>query len=266
MAGKVGVALGAGSTKGFAHIGVLQMLQEHHVPIDMISGSSIGAIIASIFAAGSNMYLLEKFALQMNMRDYLDIGRPRSGGLLRGNRIEELIRLFTHRMDFSDTRIPLYCAAVDAAEGELVMLHEGSVSRAARASMSIPGIFAPVEIDGHTYVDGGVIERIPCSVLRENGADVILAVDVGYCGGYYDVAGMNAYELINRSIDIMQWEITKLRKLDADVMLSPKVLFVHGHFDTKSAQAVIAEGRRVAEEALPSILETLEAHAIPLTE
>ena len=80
------------------------------------------------------------------------------------------------------------------------------------------------------------------------------------------MAGMNAYELINRSIDIMQWEITKLRKLDADVMLSPKVLFVHGHFDTKSAQAVIAEGRRVAEEALPSILETLEAHAIPLTE
>lgn len=266
MKKKVGIALGAGSTKGFAHIGVLQVLEENHIPIDLIAGSSIGAIVASIYAAGTDLHMLEKFALHMNMREYLDLGKPSAGGLIRGNRIEELIRLFTHRKNFDETRIPLYCVAVDAAHGELVALHEGAVSRAARASMSIPGIFMPVEIDGRIYVDGGVIERIPCSILRKNGADVVIAVDVGYCGGYYDVQGMNAYELINRSIDIMQWEITKLRKAEADVMLVPQVLFVRGHFDTREAKAVIDEGRRVAEEALPQIFALLAANEIPLTE
>lgn len=266
MKKKVGVALGAGSTRGFAHIGVLQVLEENRIPVDMIAGSSIGAIIAAIYAAGSDMFMLEKFALQMNLREYLDLGKPSAGGLIRGNRIEELIRIFTHSLNFEDTKIPLYCVAVDAALGELVVLHEGLVSRAARASMSIPGIFVPVQIEGRTYVDGGVIERVPCRTLRENGADVIISVDVGYCGGEYDVTAMNAYELINRSIDIMQWEITKLQKLDTDVLLVPQVLFVKGHFDTKESKAVIDEGRRVAQAALPEIFARFKEHGIALKE
>ncbi len=266
MKKKVGLALGAGSTKGFAHIGVLQVLEEHHIPIDLIAGSSIGAIVASIYAAGTDLHLLEKFVLQMNIRDYLDIGKLGAGGLIRGDKLEALIRLLTHRKRFEETNIPLYCMTVDAAAGELIAMHEGEISRAVRASMSIPGIFVPVSIDGRVYVDGGVIERLPCGVLRENGADVVLAVDVGYCGGEYDVQGMNAYDMINRSIDIMQWEITKLHKVDADVLLVPQVLFVRGHFATKESRAVIEEGRRVAEEAMPEILALLEQQGIPLKE
>lgn len=261
---KVGLALGAGSTKGFAHIGVLQVLEENHIPIDLVAGSSIGAIVGGIYAAGTDLRLLERFALQLNLREYLDVGRPRSGGLLRGDRLEELIALLTHRADFAHTRIPFYSVAVDAAMGEAVVLHSGPVSRAVRASMSIPGIFMPVEINGRMYVDGGVIERIPCRALREAGADVVIGVDVGYTGGYYDVSGMNAYEYINRSIDIMQWEMAKLRREDADVMLVPQVLFVRGHFDTKTAREVIEEGRRVAREALPEIRAALERAGIPL--
>lgn len=264
MEKKVGIALGAGSTKGFAHIGVLQVLEENHIPIDIVAGSSIGAIIGAIYAAGTDLHLLEKFATQMNMREYFDIGKPSAGGLLRGDRLEELIAVLTHRFDFSDTRIPFYCVAVDAARGEAVALHDGQVSRAVRASMSIPGIFMPVQIDGRTYIDGGVIDRIPCGVLREKGADVVIGVDVGYSGGYYEVSGMNAYEYINRSIDIMQWEMAKLRREDADVMLVPQVLFVRGHFDTKTAETVVEEGRRVANEALPAIREVLERAGIPL--
>ena len=180
------------------------------------------------------------------------------------DRLEELIALLTHRADFAHTRIPFYSVAVDAAMGEAVVLHSGPVSRAVRASMSIPGIFMPVEIDGRMYVDGGVIERIPCRALREAGADVVIGVDVGYTGGYYDVSGMNAYEYINRSIDIMQWEMAKLRREDADVMLVPQVLFVRGHFDTKTAREVIEEGRRVAREALPEIRAALERAGVPL--
>ena len=259
MRKKLGLALGAGSTKGLAHIGVLQVLLENEIPLDMIAGCSMGAIIGSIFAAGSDIYMLEKYVLSMKMREHLDLGNPiGSGGLIRGGRLEELIRIFTHDKCFGETPIPFYCVAVDVASAELRVFDEGKIHRAVRASMSIPGVFTPVQINGRTYVDGGVIERVPCKALRERGADVVVGVDVGYRGGEYDVSGMNAYMLINRSVDIMQWEITKLRGGEEDVLLVPEVLYVKGHFQMDQAREVIAEGRRVATEALPRIRELLK--------
>ena len=256
---KVGVALGAGSTKGFAHVGVLQVLTENQIPIDMVSGSSMGAIIGAIFAAGTDMYLLEKYALSMRLREQLDLGNPVKGGLIRGVRLEELIRIFSHDLSFGETKIPFCCVAVDIGSGELRVFEQGKIHQAVRASMSIPGVFTPVTIDGRVYVDGGVIERVPCRALRERGADIVIGVDVGYRGGQYDVTGMNAYQMINRSADIMQWEITKRREREADILLVPEVLFVHGHFQMDQARAVIEEGRRVATEALPEIRRLLEA-------
>lgn len=264
MTGKVGLALGAGSTKGYAHIGVLQVLEENRIPIDMISGCSIGSIIAGIYAAGTDLHLLEKLALELDIKSMLDVGKLTAGGLIRGDKIEELIGLLTHQKQIPDTKIPLFVIAADAGSGELVIFRNGPVKRAVRASMSIPAIFTPVEIDGRYYVDGGVIERVPCGLLREEGADVVISVDVGYTGGEIDVAHMNAYEMINRSIDIMQWHMTKAMTYDSDILLMPQVLYVRGHFDTKSAKSVIDEGRRVAEEALPSILALLKEKGIPL--
>lgn len=264
MSGKVGLALGAGSTKGYAHIGVLQVLEENGIPVDMISGCSIGSIIAGIYAAGTDLYLLEKLALELDIRTMLDIGKLNAGGLIRGDKIEELIGLLTHGKRFSETNIPLYIVAVDAGSGELVTFREGLVKRAVRASMSIPAIFTPVPIDGRYYVDGGVVERVPCDVLRREGADAIISVDVGYTGGEVDVSHMNAYEMINRSIDIMQCHMAQKLTVDSDVLLKPQVLYVRGHFDTKSAKSVIKEGRRVATEALPEIKALLEEKGIPL--
>lgn len=259
---RIGVALGAGSTKGFAHIGVLQVLEENNIPVDMIAGCSIGSIIAGIYAAGSDMKLLGAFASQMDMKEYLDVANPKHGGMIRGEKLEELIGLFTHHLSYGQTKIPFYCTATDACEGTQKVFDEGPISRSIRASMSIPGIFSPVEIDGHLYVDGGVLERIPCTILREKGADVIIAVDVGYHGIPMDVTGFNAYEMINHSVDMMTWEISKRQRLDADVLLTPEVLFVKGHFDTASAREIINEGRRVAEAALPEIRRRMEEPAL----
>ena len=138
------------------------------------------------------------------------------------------------------------------------MFDEGKIHSAVRASMSIPGIFMPVALNGRVYVDGGVIDRIPSKVLRERGADVVIGVDVGYRGGDFDVDGANAYLLLNHSVDVMQWEITKLRGNEEDLLLVPEVLFVKGHFQMDRAKDVINEGRRVATEALPKIRELLE--------
>jgi len=253
MGKKIGLALGAGSTKGFAHIGVLQTLEEAGIAVDMISGSSMGAIIGAIYSVGTDLDMLERFILSLNLRGYLDVQFPLSNGLLRGEKIEELIRLFTHGKTFMETKIPFCCVAVDAETGKLDVLEDGLLHEAVRASMSIPAIFEPKEFNGRTYIDGGVLERVPCKCLRDRGMDVVIGVDVGYHGDPVDVAGMNAYQLMNRTISIMQWEMTKFRCEEADVTLIPEVLFVKGRFQTDQAGDCMEEGRRAVQEALPKI-------------
>jgi NTE family protein len=250
---KVGLALGAGSTKGFAHIGVLQVFEENRIPIDMIAGSSMGAIIGAFYAVGCDMHMLTKYLMTLDLRKYLDLTNPLSGGVMKGERIQDLLKIFTHRKTFAQTNIPFCCVAVDAETGRLDVLESGMLYEAVRASMSIPAIFQPVRLDGKIYIDGGVIERVPCTALRNHGMDKVIAVDVGYHGGTVDVSDMNVYQLMNQTINIMQWEIAKLREEDADVTLVPEVQFIRGHFQMDSVLESIEEGRRVATEALPHI-------------
>ena len=250
---RIGLALGAGSTKGFAHIGVLQVLQENRIPIDMIAGSSMGSIIGSFYVVGCDMYMLEKYLMTLDLRKYLDAANPFTGGLIKGERLQELIQIFTHNKTFAETNIPFCCVAVDAQSGKLDVLESGKLYEAVRASMSIPAIFSPVQLNGKTYIDGGVIERVPCTALRNRGMDVVIAVDVGYHGAETDVTDMNAYQLMNHTINIMQWEIARLREEDADLTLVPLVQYIKGHFQMDSVAASIEEGRRVALEALPQI-------------
>ncbi len=257
MRKKLGLALGAGSTKGFAHIGVLQVLQENDIPIDMISGCSMGAIIGSFFAVGCDMYMLEKYVESLNLRHYLDIRNPLTGGFIRGESLQEILKLFTHRKTFSETNIPFCCVAVDAGCGRLDVLEEGMLHEAVRASMSIPALFEPYTFQGKTYIDGGVLDRVPCKALRDRGMDVVIGIDVGYHGGETDVAGMNAYQLMNHTIRIMQWQINRMWQEDADMILVPEVLYVKGYFQMDKVQDCIAEGRRVASEAIPEIRRLL---------
>ncbi|MDO4573322.1 MAG: patatin-like phospholipase family protein, partial [Clostridia bacterium] len=151
----LGLALGAGSTKGFAHIGVLQVLEERGSRLDMIAGCSMGAIIGGMYAVGGDMRLLHKYLNTLNLREFLDIGSPFNGGLLKGRRIQELLQIFTHNKSFDQTRLPFCCVAVDAESGELKVFDEGRLHEAIRASMSMPAFFQPAHLNGRTYIDGG---------------------------------------------------------------------------------------------------------------
>jgi len=253
MKKKIGLALGAGSAKGFAHIGVLQALDEAGIQIDMISGSSMGAIIGGIYSVGTDLYMLEKFIKSIKLYDYLDVKLPLTGGLLKGERLQELVRVFTHDKTFAETKIPFSCVVVDAETGKLDVLEEGPLHESIRASMSMPAFFEPVQLNGKTYIDGGVLERVPCKTLRDHGMDVVIGVDVGYHGDLKDVSDFGAYSMLNHTISIMQWELTKYRREEADIMLVPEVLFVGGRFQTDQAGATIDEGRRAVIEALPAI-------------
>ncbi len=253
---KVGLSLGSGSMRGLAHIGVIEVLLENEIPIDMVAGCSMGAIIGGIFSAGTDMTNLEKYVCSMKMMEHIDLSVPLKGGFIQGDKLEELIRLFTHEFTFSQTRNPFYCVAVDINEGALKVFEEGPLHKAIRASMSIPGIFIPTEIDGHTYVDGGVIQRVPNGVLKEKGADIIIAVDVGYRGTPFGPGKISPLSALNRSIDMMQWEALK-GQTGADITIVPDVRFVKGRFDISQAQKIIEQGRKAALEKIESIKELL---------
>ena len=258
MAKKLGLALGAGSAKGFAHIGVLQELDAAGIKIDMISGSSMGAIVGGIYSVGTDLNMLERFITSLNLYGYLDVKLPLSAGLIKGERIQELVRVFTHNKTFAETKAPFCCVAVDAETAKLDVLETGPLHESIRASMSIPALFEPTKLNGRTYIDGGVLERVPCKALRDRGMDVIIGVDVGYHGDAKDVSDMGVYSLMNHTISIMQWELTKFRREESDIMLVPEVLFVKGRFQTDQAGEVIAEGRRTVRRALPQIRALLE--------
>ncbi|MEL7609808.1 MAG: patatin-like phospholipase family protein [Bacillota bacterium] len=260
---KVGVALGSGSAKGFAHIGVLQVLAEKGIPIDMIAGSSMGAIIGGIYACNTDLRLLTKLIAALNQRKYFDITIRRNGGLLGGERMELLIKTLTHDKSFSELEIPFFCAATDVETGERLILKEGKLYSAIRASMSIPGVFVPVQHGAHLCVDGGVLDRVPCRPLLEAGADVVFGVDVGNRGDFSRIEKGSIRGVLDNCLNIMQWEITKERTKDAHVMICPDIKKMRGLSNGRVEEAV-ALGRQAAEEKLPEMLRALRENGIPL--
>ena len=158
---KIGLCLGSGGARGLAHVGVLQVLEENGIIPDIISGCSAGAIFGAVYAAGTNLYLLEKYLGTVEARTIVDMGIPIHGGFLSGDKIEELVLTLTHDLSFGETKIPFVCIATDLVTGEMKVFEEGKLHRAVRASMAVPGVFTPAVIDGHYYVDGGVLEELP---------------------------------------------------------------------------------------------------------
>lgn len=217
---KIGLALGSGGARGFAHIGVIKVLREENIPIDYIAGSSIGAIVGCLYGAGSDMQRLYTLSKLFKRKYYLDFTVPKMG-FIAGNRVKELIHLFTYGKKLEELDLPVAVVAADLLTGEKVIFRKGSIANAVRASISIPGIFVPEKMDGRLLVDGGVIDRVPVSVLKEMGADIIIAVDVAKVNVNAEIS--NIYDVIMRSLDIMQMELVESREVASDVMIKPPV-------------------------------------------
>ena len=173
----VGIALGSGGARGFAHLGALKVLQEENIRVDLIAGSSMGALVGSFYAMGHDMDRLYKIATAFKRKYYLDFTVPKMG-FVSGNRVKELIRMFTQNKNIEELDIPLSIVTTDLEKAEKVVLTSGPISDAVRASISIPGIFVPEKVNGRLLVDGGVVDRVPASVAKEMGADIVIAIDV----------------------------------------------------------------------------------------
>lgn len=175
---KVGLALGGGGARGLAHIGVLNVLEQNKIPIDMIAGTSSGALVGALYSSEPNA---KKLALEVSKEKWDEIFDyaylPRYG-LIKGDKIEQMLEEKLNDIDFKDLKIPLFVTAFDVEHKKEIIFHKGNVAKAVRASISIPGLFVPVENNNKILVDGAIVDPIPTEILRKQGADIIIAVNV----------------------------------------------------------------------------------------
>lgn len=278
----IGIALGSGSALGSAHIGVIKSLSENNIPIDFIAGTSIGSMIGAFYACGC-FDELEKFSLSIKKKtvlSYLDMTIPYKG-LISGDKIYSLLKEFFQDRTIETLEIPFAAVSTDILSGEEIDIKRGRVADAVRASISIPGIFEPPEINGKVYVDGGIVNPVPVNILREWGADIIIAVNLNrYISGSHkknislvkkmeeklltqnknkhskDLIKhkLNIFEIINNSSQIIQRKIGDLtfEKYPPDFLIEPR-LDNFKMFDFHRAKEGIDEGYKKTEEIINEI-------------
>ncbi len=173
----VGLALGGGAARGFAHVGVVKVLQEKGTRIDYIAGTSVGSLIGSLYAAGFSWRRIAEVTDSIRWRNLLSF-RPCKRGLFVPDKLEKRLNLLLEGKSFEELPIPFAVTAVDINTGKQVVIDKGNVARAVRASCSVPGIFLPVEMDGMLLIDGGIRNSIPADVVSGMGADLVVAVNL----------------------------------------------------------------------------------------
>jgi NTE family protein len=179
--GKIGLALGSGSARGWAHIGVVRALSEAGIHVDYVAGTSIGAVVGAVYASG-NIDTLQEVAIQLDWKQiayFFDVVLPKSG-LIDGKKLSTFVRSHVNEKNIEDLSIPLCAVSTDLATGDEVVIQSGDIIDAVRASISVPGIFTPVKKNGTFLVDGGLVNPVPVSVVRQMGADFVIAVDLNH--------------------------------------------------------------------------------------
>ncbi len=251
---KIGLALGSGGARGFAHVGVIKTLLDEKIPIDMIAGSSMGAMVGCFYGAGLDIERLYTLSKVFRRKYYLDFTLPKMG-FIAGNRVKELIRIFTFGRNLQELDIPVHVVATDLMTGDKVIFKEGPIADAVRASISIPGIFVPEKLNDKLLVDGGVVDRVPVSVVEEMGADIIIAVDVSHVKQNTEITSI--FDVIMQSIDILQMEAVANREIASDIMIRPPVEMYNSRAFT-NIDEIIAIGEEETKKHIQKIHGLIE--------
>jgi NTE family protein len=246
---KIALVLGAGASRGFAHIGVLKILESNKIPIHMIVGTSAGSFVGSIYAYGFTAFQLQKMSFSIERGDIVDLTIP-DNGFVKGEKLEEYINTLLNNTPIEKLRIPFYAVATDIQNAQEVVFGKGNTGTAVRASCSIPGIFRPVKVGDRTYVDGGVVSPVAVDAAKRYGADFVIAVDISSDIG--DRPPESTMETILQSVSIMYSKLSSIQLSKADIVIRPKVGYIGSSDFTKKHEAVL-EGEKAAIEALPDI-------------
>ena len=246
---KIAVVLGAGVSRGFAHIGVLKVLENNKIPVHMIVGTSVGSFVGSLYAYGYSAYQLQTISFSLQREDLVDLTIP-DNGFVKGEKLENYVNWSLKNTPIEKLLIPFYAVATNLQTGEETIFGTGNTGTAVRASCSIPGIFRPVKISDVTYVDGGVLSPLAIDAARKYGADVVIAVDIS--SSLDGSAPQGTIETILQSINIMYAKMSQMQISRADVVIKPNVGHI-GSADFSKRHEAILEGEKAAMEGLPKI-------------
>lgn len=252
----VALVLGSGGARGYAHIGVIEVLEENGIKPDFIVGTSAGSIVGSIYASGKSAQELRDIALKMQVHDVRDFN-IKLQGFLDGKKVESYVNRQVDNLPLEDLKIPLYVVATELKHGEKVVFNKGSTGQAVRASISIPSMFIPVNINGNEYVDGGLVSPVPVNIAKELGADIVIAVDILAQPVHTETS--NVWGMFNQNINIMQSKLAAEELKNADVVIQPDLREKAHIFDVKGRENTMQAGIDAASEKIDQIEKLMDA-------
>jgi len=272
---RIGLALGSGAALGLAHVGVIKALREAKIPIDMIAGTSMGALIGACYAADGQIEDVEELALSTNLRKITHLLDPKFTliriGFLSGNRVENFLKPIIGDRDVSDCKIPYAAVAADIHSAKQVILREGSLLKAVRASISIPVVFVPVNHNGRFLVDGGTLNPVPADVVKAMGATFTIAVNVlnnpkerihlGLTGKKESRGAPSSMNTLVQSFYFMEYEMVRASILKSDIMIEPDVRNIEV-YEFHRGQEAIEAGYKATVAVIPEINRMLNSEEI----
>ena len=255
----LGLVLGAGAARGFAHVGVIKALEAQGIRPDIVVGSSAGSVIAALLASGATGNELNRLALNLDEATIADWGLPfagRFGGLIKGDALQVMVNREVQNKSIEQMRIPLGIVATDLQSGKGILFRTGNTGLAVRASCSVPGVFQPAVISGREYVDGGLVAPVPVNYARQMGATLVIAVNISSEPIHQDASG--TLGVLQQTISIMQRSINQYELKSADIVIQPHLLQMSSG-DFRSRNAAILAGEVAAQDQMALIKERLKA-------
>jgi NTE family protein len=252
---KIGLALGGGAAKGFAHIGVIKMLEASGIHPDVVAGTSAGSVVGALYASGMDAFQMQQVAFGLDESKIRDV-RLFSGGLVQGRALQDYVDQLVHDQPIERLKLPFAAVATELETGQRTVFVRGDTGEAVRASCSVPGVFEPVEIRGRHYVDGGVVSPIPVDAARQLGADFVIAVDISASPSGSNPQGM--LNIVGQSITIMGRQLAAQEIARADVVIRPDLGGI-GPTDFEQKDLAILAGEKAALAAIPEIRARLAA-------
>lgn len=258
---RIGLALGGGAARGFAHIGIIKALESQGIHADIVTGTSAGSLVGALYAAGNNGFALQKMAIDMEQASIADWSVPlfaKVSGILKGEAIEQYVNRAVKNQPIEKFRIPFGAVATDLNSGLPILFQRGNAGIAVRASSAVPSIFQPVRIGDHNYVDGGLVSPVPVSFARQMGADFVIAVNIS--SQTDGQPATSAIEVLLQTFNIMGQSINRHELRDADIVLRPSLGMMRGD-DFAGRNLAILAGEQAAMAAMPEIQRKLKARA-----
>lgn len=261
---KLGLALGSGAIRGLAHVGVIKSLVKHNIPIDYLAGSSIGAWVGVHYALYKDINQLEHLTLGMKKEKLLSFFEPSlSGGFIKGERVEKLLNTWLKNATFNDLKIPMQIVATDLISGQPYVFKKGNLAMATRASMAVPNFFKPINYQGHLLVDGGVSNPVPDDIVKQLGAEVVIAVNLDNfeAKNRFSVNDIRFDKVAIRTIEIMRYNLAQQSIRQADIVLQlslAKYSSWRKYFTSNIGPEIVKIGEQATDKIIPLLKNLLK--------